>query len=57
MGMTTYVGIVKAKMKWTKPTVSPAALARLFLVGLGSHMKLRLPGGVDWLPTEVEVLE
>lgn len=45
--MTTYVGIVKAKMKLTKPVVSPAALIRLGLVGLGNQMNLNPCGEAD----------
>ncbi len=45
MVMTTYVGIVKAKM--AKPTISPAAQASSVLVGLGGRLNLNPPGGPD----------
>lgn len=47
MVTTTCVAIVKAKMKWAKPTVSPATQASLVLVVLGSQQNLRPYGGAD----------
>ena len=47
MVMTTCVVNVKAKMKLNKPPVCPAAQESLVLVGLGSQLSLKPPGGAD----------
>lgn len=45
--MTTYVAIVKVKMKLAKPTVSPATQASLGLEVLRSRLRLKPCGGAD----------